>query len=71
MEGELEGHVWSKVENRVTCTCALPQHPDDQPHECFDRQVCGGSWFGSNGEIDKVVRLPLLGALFPAEWLEE
>lgn len=64
------GYVWSKMERRITCTCALPPHPGDQPHECVSRASCGGSWFGSNGEVDQVVRLPRLSALFCAEWLE-
>jgi hypothetical protein len=43
----------------VTCRCRLFEHADDVPHECQDLINCGGSWFGTDGRVEQVVKLPL------------
>lgn len=47
------------------CKCDLPPgHP--MPHECKDKQGCGGAWNGTYSETDRsdfeIVRLPVIGA---------
>lgn len=59
---QCDGYVWSQLEHRKTCICGLEAHGADVAHECEDQRVCGGSWFGSNGQIDRVVKFPLLGS---------
>lgn len=58
-----EGYVWSQLEQRRTCECGLEAHGPDVPHECVDQVVCGGSWFGKDGQIDRVVAFPLIGTV--------
>lgn len=48
------GYVMSLLSNRITCTCELEAHDPAVPHLCS----CGGSWFGEEGEITKVISYP-------------
>lgn len=60
MQGQMcDGYV-KAFGIRVTCQCKLPPHGDDVPHECYE-EICGGSWFGADGQVSKSVRLPLSG----------